>query len=127
MGSRGHDDRHGRDVEEEGGDLDNEIIDPHGLDDCTGGRAWDEGPVGEVVELDAVDAGVGHRKRTERPQAGTEDAEGPARVLFSLARGGWRTARSAPADRGDAEDGGEARSRRGPYLDNSPPAQTGRE
>ena len=56
------DDSHGEDVEEERSDLNDEIVDPYGFDDRTGGRAWDQGPIGEVVDLDAVNAGVGQRE-----------------------------------------------------------------
>ena len=76
------DDCHGEDVEEEGGDLDNEIIDPHGLDDCTGGRAGDDGPIGKVVEFDAMDAGVGQRKENREAPDDAKDAKGPAPVAL---------------------------------------------
>lgn len=84
------DEGHGEDVEDEGGDLDDEIVDPYGLCDSTGGRARHQGPIGEVVELDAVDAGVGQREGNGEAPDNAHDPEGP--VLSSLARKGWTTA-----------------------------------
>lgn len=103
------DDRHGEDVEEEGGDLDNETVDPHGLNDRTGGRARDEGPIGEVAELDAMDAGVGQREENREAPDEAEDSEGPPPGALQL--GAERVEDGhvpLHADRGDAEDGGEA-------------------
>ena len=103
------DDCHGEDVEEEGGDLDNEIIDPHGLDDCTGGRAGDDGPIGKVVELDAMDAGVGQRKENREAPDDAKDAEGPAPGALQFGAERVEDGYIAlHADGGDAEDGGEA-------------------
>lgn len=103
------DDSQGKNVEEEGGDLDNETVDPHGLDDCTGSRAWDEGPVEEVVELDAVEAGVGQREENREAPDEAKDPEGPPPGALQL--GAERVEDRHVAlhtDCGDAEDGGEA-------------------
>lgn len=105
------DDSHGEDVEEEGGGLDNEIIDPHGLDDRTGGRARDQRPIGEVVELDAVEAGVGQREENREDPDDAQDPEGPPPGALQLGAERVEDGHVAlHADGGDTEDGGEAHS-----------------
>lgn len=103
------DDSHGEDVEEEGGNLDDEIVDPHGLDDGTSGGARDQGPIGEVVELDAVDAGVGQREEKRQAPKDANDLEGPPPGALQLGSERVHDGHVAlHADRGDAEDGGKA-------------------
>lgn len=72
-------------------------------------RAWDQRPIGEVVELDAVDAGVGQREEKREAPDDAEDPEGPPPGALQLGAEGVEDGYVAlHADCGDAEDGGEA-------------------